>query len=296
MPFVGEIAALTAAFFWGFCTLLFESAGKKIGAFPTNLLRIVMACFLLCFSLFVQTGLFFPIKATHHHYLWLGTSGIIGLAIGDGALFFSIVIIGPRLATLLLSFAPPLTTLIAWIFLGEVLQPLAVLGIVITVGSIIWVVSEKQNRDHDNKRLIKGVILGLIAALGQAVGVIFAKIGLDIAIDSLSATILRMVPSAFFLWIVAFLTRQAKPTLVAFKNKSALLATIGGSIFGPFIGVWLSIVAVKYTQAGIAATLLATVPILVIPLEIIVHKRKPSLRAVTGTICAIFGITLIFLR
>ena len=296
MSFIGEIAALTAAFFWGFGALLFESAGTRIGAFATNVLRIVLACLFLGFTLYLQSGYVFPLYATQQNIFWLGLSGIIGLAIGDGALFYAIVILGPRLSTLLLSLAPPFTTVVAWLVMGERLGWMALLGILLTVAAIVWVVGEKHGNEHIRGSKTAGVLLGLLAAAGQGLGVILAKMGLDGNLDSLSATILRMVPAAIGLWIVALFTRQTKAVVFAIRDRTVALIILGGAILGPYVGVWLSLVAVKYTEAGIASTLLATVPILIIPMEFVIHGRKPSLRAIIGTVLAVVGIALIFLR
>lgn len=296
MPFIGEIAALTAAFFWGFGAFLFESAGTRIGALATNLMRLLLACVMLSLTHFILQGNFFPLHPSSHNVYWLGLSGLVGLGLGDGALFYAIVILGPRLSILLLSLAPPFTAIIAWLFLGEQLSLYAILGILLTFFAIIWVVSEPRGKEHFRGSKAVGVILGLIGALGQGLGVILAKYGITTELDALSATLLRMIPAAVAMWLFAVIIRQAKPTIVAMKDKRAALAVLGGAIFGPFIGVWLSIVAVKYTEAGVAATLLATVPIFMIPLEFIIHKRKPSVRAIMGTLMAIIGIALIFMR
>jgi drug/metabolite transporter (DMT)-like permease len=170
------------------------------------------------------------------------------------------------------------------------------LGISITFAAIIWVVAEKHGDEHIRGSKTVGVLLGFIAALGQGLGVILAKLGLTGNIDSLSATLIRMVPAALALWAVALLTRHAKSAIVAMRDKMSALFVLGGAIVGPYIGVWLSIVAVKYTKAGIAATLLSTVPILIIPIEFIVHRRKPSVRAIVGTVLAVLGIAMIFMR
>lgn len=296
MPFIGEIAALTAAFFWGFGAFLFENAGIRIGALATNLMRLLLACLLLSLTLFILQGNFLPLHASSHSVYWLGISGLVGLALGDGALFYAIVILGPRLSILLLSLAPPFTAVIAWLFLGEQLGLYAILGILLTFCAIIWVVSEPHGKEHIRGSKAVGVLLGLIGALGQGLGVVLAKQGLTTELDALSATQLRMVPATVVMWLFAVVIRQAKPTIVAMKNKRAALAVLGGAVFGPFIGVWLSIVAVKHTEAGVAATLLATVPILIIPLEFFIHQRKPSMRALLGTAVAIVGIALIFMR
>ena len=296
MPFIGEFAALVAAFFWGFGALLFEAAGTRIGAFQTNILRLLIGCILLSLTLYLQVGAFFPMHASQDNYFWLGLSGVVGLAIGDGALFYAIVILGPRLSTLLLSLAPPITTIAAWIFLGESLETLALIGIIVTISAIAWVVSEKHGNEFIRGSKTVGVFLGIIAALGQGVGVILAKIGLTGGIDSLSATLIRMLPAAVLLWGIAAVSRKAVPTILALRDKVAAVIVILGSIVGPFVGVWLSIVAVKHTEAGIASTLLATVPVLLIPMEFFIHKRVPSLRGVLGALLAVAGVALIFLR
>ena len=296
MPFVGEFAALTAAFFWGFGAFLFESAGTRIGALSTNLLRLLLACIFLSLTLFIQQGTLIPLHASPAGIKWLGLSGLIGLAIGDGALFYAIVILGPRLAILILSLAPPITAIIAWLFLGEKLGLYAVLGILLTFLAIVWVVGEPHGREHLRGSKTVGVLLGFIGALGQGLGVVLAKQGLTAELDALSATLLRMIPATVVMWLFAVIIRQAKPTLIALRNKRAALTVLGGAIFGPYIGVWLSIVAVKYSEAGVAATLLATVPIMIIPLEFFIHKRKPTLRAIMGTLIAVAGIAFIFMR
>jgi len=296
MPYIGELAALTGAFLWGICALMFETAGKQIGTYATNLIRIILACLFLCLTLFLTTGQFFPVGASRDNYLWLGISGIIGLVIGDGALFKSLVILGSRRATLILSMAPPITAVIAWFFLDEKLGLLAISGIIITVWGIFWVVNEKNVSETTHGSKLMGVIYGLIGALSSAVGLVFAKYGLSGGIAPLDATILRMVPAALVLSVMGLASGNRAKIINALKNNRAMLATLGGAIFGPFLGVWLSIVAVKYTETGIASTLLSTVPILILPILVIVHNIKPSPRAVFGTVIAVIGIALLFLR
>jgi len=296
MPYLGEIAALSGALFWGLCAILFESAGRRIGPFYTNLIRIAIAVLALALTRFMVYGSPLPLHVDRSAVWWLGASGVVGLAIGDGALFSCLVILGPRLATLLLSLAPPITALLAWITLGETLNPLAWLGIVLTIAGIFWVVSEKESEWKVRGSRIQGILLGLVAALGQGVGIILAKFGLQNEIDALSATLLRMVPAAAVLWLWAMLTGAAGAAASSMRDRKAGLATLGGAVFGPYIGVWLALVAVKYTEAGVAATLLATVPILIIPMVMIIHRSRPSIRAVTGTLIAVAGVSLLFLR
>jgi drug/metabolite transporter (DMT)-like permease len=73
-----------------------------------------------------------------------------------------------------------------------------------------------------------------------------------------------------------------------------MLFAAGGAIMGPFLGVWLSLVAVKMIPAGIAATLNAMTPIMVIPVVIFYYKEKVSYRAVLGAVVAFIGVALLF--
>ena len=129
MEFTGEIAALTTAFCWSFTSMFFTQAGRLVGSFKVNNIRLVFAVTIYCIALLVTTGRILPETITYHHILWLGLSGIIGLVIGDSALFKAQVMIGPRIAMLLHSSAPVMATIIAWIFLREVLSVIDVLGI-----------------------------------------------------------------------------------------------------------------------------------------------------------------------
>ncbi len=297
MPYIGETAALAGAFFWGICAIMFEIAGKRIGTYNTNLVRLVMACVLLCITLFATKGMFFPIHANMQNIFWLGLSGFVGLVLGDGALFKSLVILGSHRTTLILSLAPPITTVIAWIFLGETLGLIALIGITVTIWGIFWVVSEHKDGEekiHGSK--LKGIIFGLIGATGQAVGLVLAKYGLQNDIDPLSATILRMVPSALILMIMGISAGRTRKILLAIRDNKGMLAAFGGAVFGPYLGVWLSVVAIKYTKTGIASTLMATVPIVIIPMLYFVYKEKPTLRAFIGTVITVAGIALLFLR
>ncbi len=295
MPYQGELAALIAAALWSTTAILFETTGKRIGAMNTNLLRLLLASLLLCLTFFLQTGTLYPVHASTDQHLWLGLSGIIGLAIGDAALFVCLVILGSRLATLLLSLAPVITTLFAWLFLGEKLNALALSGIVLTIAGIIWVVNESEHDPAHGSRL-RGIVLGVIAALGQGFGVILAKYGFRTEIGTLDATLLRMIPATLAMWLVMLLLRRISPMKRVLHDRKSIRFIIIASIIGPFLGVWLANAAVKYTEAGIASTLLATVPILVIPLVWILRGTRPTLRAVVGTCVAVAGVALIFLR
>ena len=299
MPYAGEIAALTSAVLWSFTSMFFTSASRRIGSYHLNKFRILFAVVFLGASLLISTGRLLPAGISNEAYIYLIISGIIGLTLGDLCLFSAFVMLGTRLTLLIFSVSPIITAIIAWILLGETLGLYAVIGIVVTISGISWVTAERvpaNNRQtqQESKRGL-GILLALGGAAGQAIGLVLAKAGMGDSLAPLPATFLRMTAAAAAVWLIGMIRRDNGVTLKKIKDHRAMWLALGGSVCGPFLGVWMSLVAIKYTETGIAAALMATVPILVIPLVIIFYKEKVSLKAAIGAIIAVAGAALLFL-
>ncbi len=296
MPFLGEFAALATAVCWSFTAIIFTAAGKRIGALQVNLFRIPLAIILLGVTYLLVWG---HSAVPAGSPLMLAISGVIGLAIGDTFLFQAMILIGSRLSMMLMSLAPPLTAVIAYFFLKESLSFTAIAGVALTVGGVFWVVAERlPDSTGERKRVSpRGVFFAFMGALGQATGLVFAKKGLVPEMNAMLGTLIRMASAGLLLWPATILARRVKNPLRLFSNDlTALRLMLAGVVFGPFLGVWLSLVSVKYTDTGVAATIMSTVPVLMIPLVIIIEKEKPSLRAITGAVVAVAGVAILFLR
>jgi len=301
---LGEIAALLTAVCYSISSLFFTVAGRKFGPLTSNRLRLVAAVLLLGITHWVVFGSPVPLHAGLQRWLWLGASGVVGLAIGDLFLFQSYVTIGPRLGLLFLSLSPAMASILAWLILGEGLSPGNILGILLTLAGIVWVVWE-SNSNHDSradhpqqslqKVSLKGIIAGLIAATGQALGVVLAKPGLANNFSPISGNVIRMSSAFLALWLVTIFQGQVISTVQqASHQKTGLLYILGGAIFGPLVGVSLSLFAVQKTNIGIASTLIALPPIFLLPVSYFVYKERISWQAVAGTIIAILGVALLF--
>ncbi len=295
MQLLGEMAAMGTAICWSFSSVLFAVASKRVGPLVINLLRLPLAIFLLFTTYFLLKGDF---SIAWQSAVYLALSGIIGLAIGDTFLFNSMVMVGARLSMLLLSLSPPITALLAYVFLGEVLGYWDVLGILVTLVGVIWVVLERPEKNPviQKQLMWKGVVLGLLSAVAQSVGLLWAKMGLVASVDPLYGTLIRMSSAAIILWPLSFLLKRVKnPVKLIQADTTALKFLLAGVVMGPFLGVWLSLVAVKYTNTGIAATIMSVVPVTMIPLSIKFEKEKPTVRSVLGAVVAIAGIAILFL-
>ena len=202
MKFLGEIAALATAFFFAMTALIFTSTGHAVGSQLTNRMRITFVVIYLAIINLILFGEPLPFSAGSSNWLWLSLSGIIGLSLGDAFLFQSLVAVGPRLGSLLLSLAPIFGSLIAWIFFGETLTVLQITGIVLALAGIGWVVlSHEEPPDTPHGRTRRGVIFGVLSGLRQAVGLVFSKQGMAGELSPFQANAIRMLAAVIFIWL-----------------------------------------------------------------------------------------------
>ena len=294
---MGEIAAIGTALCWTFTSLLFTIGGRTVGSIVLNRLRLLFAVALLMGTHRLLEGTFFPLGVEAARWWWLGVSGVVGLVLGDAFLFQAFVMVGPRLSTLMMSLVPVISAVLAWLFLGERLTLLEMAAIALTVGGIMWVVLERGNgpAHTDRRHYTLGILAGLGGAVGQALGLIAAKKGLAGDFSPLSGVLIRMVVAAAVMWGLAVLRGEAGASLRALSNRRAALSITAGSVVGPFLGVWLSLIAVNLARVGIASTLMSLTPIFVLPIARWVLKETVSGRAVWGTVAALIGVAMIFL-
>ncbi|MFA6643645.1 MAG: DMT family transporter [Bacteroidales bacterium] len=288
---VGEIASLLTAVCWTFSAIYFEKAGRRVGSLSVNIVRIFLGVIFLGITTLFTRGMFFPIDATPYNWFWLGLSGIVGFFLGDLFLFKSYTIIGSRTSQLVMSLAPMITAVIGWFFLSEYLTPKSIAGIVVSVTGIMIAVAGKKLRLDVP---VKGFLYAIGGALGQAVGLILSKKGMG-DYDAIAATQIRAIFGfAAFALLVTFMRRWRKVILATGERKSMNAITIG-AMFGPFIGVSLSLFAVKHTETGIASALMALTPIFIIIPSAIMFKEKITARQVTGAVISIIGASIFFL-
>lgn len=289
--YIGEIVALIVAFTWTASAIFFEKAGKNIGSLAVNFIRIIWSFLLLGITLLITKNTFLPMDATSEQWFWLGLSGVVGLFLGDMFLFKSYVVIGARTSSLIMTTAPILTTIIGWFFLNETLGIQSVFAILISVTGVMIVI---VNRKLKLRVPVKGVFYAFLGALGQATGLILSKKGIG-DYDPIAATQIRLIFALILFLIAISATKQWGKVKVAVKNTRGMIDVFLGSFFGGFIGITLSLYAVQQTHTGVASTLMALVPVLIIIPSAIVFKEKIRVNHVIGAIISMIGVSLFFL-
>lgn len=300
---MGELAALTTSVLWSFTSIQFTLAGRRVSSPVVNRTRLLAAVCYLSLAHLIITGQLWPLDAAPWRWLWLGLSGIVGLVLGDAALFQAYVLIGPRRTQLVMTSVPVITTTLAWLWWGERLLPVQLGAMAVTIAGIAWVVAEPRRSggangfagDADRRTYGFGVLLALGGALGQAFGLLLARQGLAGNFSPLSATVMRMLVAAAAIWLLTAAQGKVRRTWQRLQDRRALLLIAGGALTGPFLGVWGSMVAVQNAPLGIASTLMALPPILLIPLSRLAFGEQITPRAVAGTLVALSGAALLFL-
>lgn len=293
---IGEIAALITAICWALNGIAFEAAGKKVGSLAVNYIRLPIAFFLLSVYSLFSRGLAFPVDATGRTWFWLFISGFIGFVLGDMFLFQAYVEIGSRVSLLIMSAAPPLTALFGFIIMGEKISALGLLGIFVTMAGICLVILSRNPAEKkvEFNRPVKGIVYACLGALGQAFGLIFSKLGLG-SYDPFAGTQIRVI-AAFMAFTVIITVRKKWPEIrEAFNNMKAIGEIALGAVFGPFIGVGFSLLAVQYTATGIVSSISSISPVIIIPASIAIFKEKVLPKEILGAFVSVAGVILLFL-
>jgi drug/metabolite transporter (DMT)-like permease len=296
----GQLAALGAATCWAFSALFFANATRSMGVLSLNIIRLVVGFGFLSAAAWALRGLPLPVDASPHAWGWLAVSGLMGFVFGDLCLFMAYVRIGTRLASLMMALAPLLTALIGWLLLGETLTGRDALGMSLTVAGIGWAVFERnpgasaQGSALEPRALLNGLALGFGGALGQAGGLVLSKLGMG-NYDAVAATQVRVLAGIAGYFLILTALRWWPRVGESLSDRRALGFATLGAFFGPFLGVTLSLFAVRHTVAGVAASIMALQPVIIIPMVVILYRERVGIGGVLGALVAVAGVALLFL-
>ncbi|ARV58959.1 EamA family transporter [Nostocales cyanobacterium HT-58-2] len=295
ISFKGEMAALSAACLWAVASVIYGRLGERIPPLQLNLMKGIVAIAFLLLTILISGDIFPSIPPVPLCLILL--SGFIGVCLGDTAFLAAINFIGARRVLVIGTLAPPITAVLAQVFLQEKLNLNAWCGILLTILGVAWVVTERvpNSSESPSTHLWQGICFSLLAAIANATGGVLSRAALaNTSISPLWAALLRLMAAVFFLLIWVFYRKQhTRPIQLKVLPSRVILAAIFAAFSGTYLGIWLQQTAIKFTVAGIAFTLLQTSPLFVIPIAIWMGE-KVSVRAIAGVLVAIVGIGLLF--
>jgi len=296
MSYAGELSALITAIMWTGSALAFAAATTRVGSVYVNVVRLLAAVLLLFFTIVVW-NIRNDISIIQAGYLVV--SGLVGFVFGDTFLFKSFEYNSARIGMLIMSVAPAVAALLAFIFLGETLTFISIIGMVVTLTGIMLVILErKEASSHHLPVSMAGVSYAFLGAVGQAGGLVLAKLAFVIGpMNGFIATFIRAFAATLVLIPLNYFTRRFKQPVAVFSNNpKALSFTLLGAFLGPYLGVTFSLIAISMTNVAIAATIMSIVPILMLPTVWILFRERLSWRAIVGACVAVAGVGILFLR
>lgn len=309
MVYLGEVISLGVAVSWTITALFAEVASKRLGALQLNVIRMLLSLVMLGGTLWWFTGSFLPLHADASTWFWLSLSGFVGYLLGDYCLFNSYILIGSRFGQLFMTLAPPTAAITAWMVLDETLSLQALLGMIVTLTGIsISILNKGSSHKLSLKLPFKGVLFGIGAGIGQGVGLVLSKVGMnhyeasiplecESVMDMLpfASTFMRAVTGAIGFLLVMMLQKQLFTLKRTVGDGKGMGAAIGATITGPFIGVAFSLMAVQYTEAGVASTLMALTPVLILWPSHFFFGQQITFKEVIGACISVFGASLFFI-
>ena len=315
MTYIGELISIGVAFSWTATALLSEFGSKRLGNLTLNVLRMALA---LLFSLVLfagVTGSLLPAGASVEAVGWLLLSGLVGYVIGDYCLFQCYIIIGSRYGQLFMTLAPIAAALTAWVALGQQMNATSIVAMLVTLSGIgISVLGRGEHHRVSLKLPLNGVMFAIGAAICQGVGLVLSKMGMDHFEMGTASHLGQMggmepIPE----WLVPFAANFYRcvagivgftlllcwrygltPLREAVCDGKGLTVAAATTVFGPFVGVGFSLMAVQYTAAGVASTLMAMTPIIILQPSCWLFHEKLTWRSVLGAVVSVVGVSLFF--
>jgi drug/metabolite transporter (DMT)-like permease len=304
MAYLGELISIGVAFSWTATALLSELGSKRLGNLTLNVLRMALALLFSVVLFWVVIGTPFPTGISTAACGWMLLSGLVGYVIGDFCLFQCYIIIGSRYGQLFMTLAPLAAAFMAWITLGQQMSLMSIFAMLITLAGIsISVLGRGEHHRVSLKLPLSGVLFAIGAAVCQGVGLVLSKIGMD-HYDStqmpawlipFSANFLRCIAGIIGFTILLYFKEGLQPLRDAIHDRKGITVATATTIFGPFVGVGFSLMAVQYTSAGIASTLMALTPIIIILPSYWLFRQPITWRTVLGAVISVIGVSLFFL-
>lgn len=296
MPYIGELASVLTAFCWSTNSVCFTIAGRRVGSSTVNAARLWIALGAMLLLHLAVSGHPLP-HAEGWRLGYLGVSGLIGFALGDAVLFEAFVLLGPRLAMLIMTLWPVFAALLAWAFLGQTMSLPRILAMAATLGGIALVVGDHASAADGGKprKLTLGILLTLGGALGQAIGFLLSKYGLAGNYSPISANLIRVAAGTLAISLWLLFRGHLLENFLRLRDRRAS-ALIGlGALSGPVLGVVLSLYAIGHARyLGVASTLMSLSPVILLPVSVFAFKERVTALAIIGTIITLAGATALF--
>ena len=231
-------------------------------------------------------------------------SGVIGFGIGDVALYLAYPRLGSRLTLLMVqTLAAPLAAVCEWLWLGTTVSMPEILASATILLGVAFALAPAENPHLSRRDLVLGCLFGLLAAVGQGLGAVMSRVGYamndegSLALDGMTVAYQRilgglLVGGVSYLWVKTIAKTEGAATgeLGWLPTRASLPWIVMTGISGPTLGVACYQMALSGTKSAVVLPIVATAPLVVMPLSLWMEGDRPGVRAIVGGVIAVCGV------
>ena len=297
------LAAFLTTILWAGSIVCAWRSARLIGGAEANFWRLSLSTALLgAWANTCGHGLFgaaFPIFVI---------SGLIGVGIGDTAMFQALPRLGSRLTVLLVTcMTPPFAALIEWLWLGTTLRAGQILCGLITLCGVALALAPGKHLQLTRQVVILGATACTVSALAGAVGAVLSRKGYAVAetaaqpLDGGTAAFERLLGGLLVagVWLLLARHREIKAHLTGtgpetevglLKWRAVWPWVVANAVLGQTLGVSCYQWALEQLPTGVVLSIASLTPLTVIPFARIIEGEQPTRHSLVGSVIAVAGV------
>lgn len=295
-PHAGVVYSAACALLWSIGVILFKKSGEKVAPVPLNLFKDIVGLLLFVPTMLILGVQLVPVEQTAADWIILLVSGAIGIGIADSVFFASLNRLGAGRSAVVDCLYSPFIIVCSFIYLHEDIGiSLLVALVMMTAGILIGTWNPKQTEgDEDRKKIRQGVVLGILAMLLMAIGIVMAKPVLDRS-DPWWASAVRLVGGIVLLSFQMIRRRNRIELWRCLRPGPLWKFTLPSAVVGAYLAMIFWIAGMKYTDTTIASVLNQMSTIFVLILATLFLKESLTLRKVVAIILGFTGAVIVAL-
>lgn len=293
---VGELSALGAALIWAFALILFKRSGESVPPLSLSLFKnvVVIVLMLATLPLAGQVYVLAP-NLSWSDFFILIISGILGIAIADTVLFYSLNLVGVGLVSIAECAYSPTVVLFAWLMLSEDVGVHHLAGGAMVVSGILVSSTHKPPFDRTRRQVWIGMLLGMFAVTLMSLGIVMAKPILEEAPVLWSATV-RLAGGTVMLAAFMVASPRRRNLFAVFRPSHIWRFAVPGAFLGTYVAMLFWIAGFKYTLASVSAILNQTSTIFALMLATVFLHEPLTKRKLTAAVLAFGGVVVTFVE
>lgn len=285
-----EWLALAAALLWGVASLLSVTPARHLGTFAYSRWRMGCTSVILG-SMALATGGWLSVTAADVTPMML--SGLIGIFIGDTALFACLNRMGPRQSGLLFSCHAVFSAIMGYFLFSERMTGTELVGSALVFSGVVTAIFfGRRGQSHSLETVTGnvwiGIGLGLTAAMCQALGGIIAKPVMQTSIDPVAASAIRMMTAFCAHCVLRATGAKVSRALHPMTSRIFVITAVNGFL-AMAVGMTLILYALRDGNVGMVALLSSTTPIMLLPILWVYTRQRPNRFAWLGAMVAVIG-------